>query len=169
MKICFDYEIFWKQKFSGVASRYYYNLIKYLSKNKNINLKVFASIYLNERLEKLSTDIINGYRLKNRIPYTGKIIEKFNSIICNHQIKKFKPNIIHKTYYSNKIKKNNSKVVLTVFDLCHEKFSNYKYMPKQYSLEIADHILCPSKKTKNDLSNIYNINEKKNYSNIFWN
>ena len=46
MKICFDYEIFWKQKFSGVASRYYYNLIKYLSKNKNINLKVFASIYL---------------------------------------------------------------------------------------------------------------------------
>ena len=53
MKICYDYEIFWKQKFSGVASRYYFNLIKYLSYNQNLKIKVFANIYLNERIENL--------------------------------------------------------------------------------------------------------------------
>ena len=161
MKICYDYEIFWKQKFSSVASRYYFNLIKHLSYNQGLKIKIFASIYLNERIENLSSNILTGKRMKKRIPYTGKIIEKFNSTLCNYQISKFNPDIIHKTYYSNKINKKNSKVVLTVFDLWHEKNSNFKYMPKKNSLEISDHIICPSNKTKIDLMNIYNVDSKK--------
>ena len=161
MKICFDNEVFWQQKFSGVASRYYFNLIKYLHYNKDIDLKVFASIYLNEKIEKLPKKILSGYRLKNRIPYTGKIFEKLNLAICKHQIKKFNPNIIHKTYYSSRLEKLNSKIVLTVFDLWHEKNSDYKYMPKKNSLNIVDHILCPSNKTKKDLIEIYNVEKEK--------
>ena len=51
MKICFDYEIFWKQRFSGIASRYFYNLIKTLSNFDNLDVKVFSKYYLNERLD----------------------------------------------------------------------------------------------------------------------
>ena len=58
MKICYDYEIFWKQKFSSVASRYYFNLIKHLSYNQGLKIKIFASIYLNERIENLSSNIL---------------------------------------------------------------------------------------------------------------
>tara|TARA_B110000014_G_scaffold261309_1_gene252757 strand:+ start:153 stop:1238 length:1086 start_codon:yes stop_codon:yes gene_type:complete len=161
VKICFDNEVFWQQKFSGVASRYYFNLIKYLHYNEDIDLKVFASIYLNEKIEKLPKKILSGYRLKNRIPYTGKIFEQLNSVICKYQIKKFIPDIIHKTYYSNNLEKLNSKIILTVFDLWHEKNSDYKYMPKKYALNIADHILCPSQKTKKDLIEIYNVEKEK--------
>lgn len=50
---------------------------------------------------------------------------------------------------------------MTVFDLWHEKNFNYKYLPKKYSLNISDHILCPSLKTKNDLVDIYDIDPKK--------
>ena len=133
MKICFDNEIFWQQKFSGVASRYYFNLIKCLINKGAIDLRVFASIYLNEKIESLPKNILSGYRLKNRIPFTGKIFEKLGYEICKYQIKKFSPNIIHKTYYSNKLEKLNSKVILTVFDLWHEKNSDYNFMPKKNS------------------------------------
>lgn len=161
MKICFDYEIFWKQKFSGVASRYYFNLIKYLAINGNLDIRVFANIYLNERIEELPSKIVIGKRMKIRIPFSGKILEKFNSILCDYQIEKFNPQIIHKTYYSNKIKIKKKKVILTVFDLWHEKNANFKYLPKEYSLNLSDHIICPSYKTKSDLINIYNLDEKK--------
>ena len=161
MKICFDNEVFWQQKFSGVASRYYFNLIKYLVKNSDIDLKVFASIYLNEKIEKLPKKILSGYKLKNRIPYTGKFFEKLNFVISKYQIKKFKPHVLHKTYYSSNLENINSKIILTVFDLWHEKNSDYKYLPKKNSIKIADQILCPSNKTKKDLMEIYNIEKEK--------
>lgn len=161
MKICFDYEIFWKEKFSSIASRYYFNLINSLLDERILNVRIFANLYINEAIERLPKQILFGKKINKRIPYTGRIIEKFNSIFCNYKINKFNPDIIHKTYYDNKIKKNNAKVVLTVFDLWHEKNFNCKYLPKKYSLNISDHILCPSIKTKNDLVDIYNIDPKK--------
>ena len=153
MRVCFDYEIFWKQSFSGVASRYYYNLINCLAASGKIDLKVFAGFYINEKLASLSKDKISGVKIKRKIPFTGKVFEKLNSSFCNYKISQFEPNIIHKTYYNNDIKKNKSKIVLTVFDLWHEKNSNFKILPKKKSIELADHILCPSNKTKKDLTN----------------
>ena len=82
MKICFDYEIFWKEKFSAIATRYYFNLINNLFNEKIIDIKVFANLYLNEQIEKLPKKILYGKKISKRIPYTGKILEKFNSILC---------------------------------------------------------------------------------------
>ena len=73
MKICFDYEIFWKQKLSSIGSRYYYNLIKNLTKYKELNLKIFAGFYLDEKISELSKDIVFGKRIRNKIPFTGKL------------------------------------------------------------------------------------------------
>ena len=162
MKICFDDEIFWKQKFGGISSRYFYNLIKILSENNDLNVKVFAKFYLNNKLDDLSKKIVIGNRVKFKPPFTGKIFQKINSLFLSKEIKAYKPNIIHKTYYSNYLKNNsNSKIVLTVFDLWHEKNSKNLFRPKEYSLKISDHILCPSNSAKNDLIEIYNIDEKK--------
>ena len=51
MKICFDYEIFWKQRFSGIASRYFYNIIKTLLNYNYLDVKVFSKYYLNKKLD----------------------------------------------------------------------------------------------------------------------
>ena len=162
MKICFDNEIFWTQRFGAISSRYFYNLIKTLSNNNKLEVKVFAKFYLNKKLDDLSKKIVIGNRVKFKPPFTGTIFRKLNSFFLNNEIKLYKPDIIHKTYYSNHLKNNNkSKVILTVFDLWHEKNSKILHRPKEYSLKISDHIVCPSISTKNDLIEIYNIDQKK--------
>jgi len=162
MKICFDNEIFWTQKFGAISSRYFYNLIKTLSNNNNLDVKVFAKFYLNNKLDDLSKKIVIGNRVKFKPPFTGIIFKKLNSLFLDNKIKLYKPDIIHKTYYSNHLKNyNKSMVVLTVFDLWHEKNSKTFYRPKEYSLKISDHIVCPSISTKNDLMEIYNIDRNK--------
>ena len=162
MKICFDNEIFWTQKFGAISSRYFFNLIKNLSTKKKLDVKVFAKFYLNNRLDDLSKKIVSGNKLKFKPPFTGNLYKKINAFFLNKEIKLFKPDIIHKTYYNNNIKKtNNSKIVLTVFDLWHEKNSKTLYRPKEYSLNISDHIVCPSVATKNDLIEIYSVDPKK--------
>jgi glycosyltransferase involved in cell wall biosynthesis len=162
MKICFDNEIFWTQKFGAISSRYFFNLIKILSDKSDLDVKVFAKFYLNNKLDDLSKQIVVGNKLKFKPPFTGIIYKKLNSIFLNKEINLFKPDIIHKTYYSNHLNNpNKSKVVLTVFDLWHEKNSNKFNRPKKYSLDVSDHIVCPSISTKNDLIEIYNIHPKR--------
>ena len=77
MKICFDYEIFWKETFSAVASRYYFNLINNLLSERILNVKVFANLYINKTIETLPKQILFGKKISKRFPYTGRIIEKF--------------------------------------------------------------------------------------------
>jgi hypothetical protein len=89
VKICFDNEIFWNQKFGGISSRYFFNLIKILSDNKNLNVKVFAKYYLNRKLDDLSKNIVIGKRVKFKPPFTGKIFLKLNSFFLHNEIKKF--------------------------------------------------------------------------------
>ena len=162
MKICFDYEIFWTQKFGAISSRYFFNLIENLSIKSNLDVKVFAKFYLNNRLDNLSKNVVIGNKLKLKPPFTGTFFKKINAFFLNKQIELFKPDIIHKTYYNFNLKKQNkSKVVLTVFDLWHEKNSKTLYRPKEYSLNISDHIVCPSVSTKNDLVDIYKIDPEK--------
>ena len=162
MKICFDYEIFWNEKFGSISSRYFFNIIQILNTIENVNVKVFSKFYLNTRIDKISKKIIKGNRVKLKPPFSGRIFQKLNSFFFNREITKFCPEIIHKTYYSKNInKRKNSKIVLTVFDLWHEKNSNNNYRPKEHSIEISDHIFCPSIFTKNDLIKFYNVDEKK--------
>jgi glycosyltransferase involved in cell wall biosynthesis len=162
VKICYDSEIFWSQAKGAIPSRYFFNLIKILSNNSKLNVKVFSKFYLNVKIDELSKEIVKGSRVKFKPPYTGIFFEKLNYFFLDYEIKRFKPDIIHKTYYANHFKKNyNSKIILTVFDLWHEKNSTIKHRPKEYSIKISDHIICPSISTKNDLIEIYNVDKKK--------
>ena len=79
MKICFDNEIFWTQKFGAISSRYFFNLIKNLSIKKNLDVKVFAKFYQNNRLDDLSKKIVSGNKLKFKPPFTGNLYRKLNA------------------------------------------------------------------------------------------
>ena len=163
MKIAFDYEIFWKQKFGGIASRYFFNLINYFFNKGIFDIKVFSKLYLNRRLEELPKEIIYGSKINYLPPFTGRFFEFYSRYVSNKKMLNYNSDIIHKTYYSNKfLKKTNTRVVLTVYDLFHEIYSSkLKYRPKKNAIKIADHILCPSFNTKKDLIELYNIDEKK--------
>ena len=168
MNIIYDYNAFSLQKFGGIT-RYYTELNKIFNKNENIKSKIIAPIHQNYYLKNNKyNERFNIYL--NRYPkYTKTFVENYNFYISNILINFIKPKILHQTYYSEKTYKFNktkTKSILTVYDLIHEIF--YKdfgfeknYRPKLTSLSQADHIICISNKTKNDLINIYNIPEDK--------
>ena len=161
MKIAYDYKIFWNQKYGGI-SRYFTNLFKNLNEQK-IDYKVFAPYYKNQYLLDLPNENIDGAHIRDSIPFISNIIKLYNESISARNIKKWKPDLIHYTYYYDKIKKQNTSIV-TVYDLIHEITSskiNKVIKPKKKMLDIADHIICISKNTKNDLLNFYDIDEKK--------
>ena len=101
MKISFDYEIFWKQKFGGIASRYFFNLIDYFFKKGIYDIKVFSKLYFNRILEELPKEIIYGTKINYLPPFTGRFFEFYTRYVSNKKMLDYNSDIIHKTYYSN--------------------------------------------------------------------
>ena len=169
MNIFFDHKIFVQQKLGG-PSRYIINLAKHLNEEKN-NAKIFAPLHINDFLKK-SSKIVKGFEKKIFFPdqfeksiKLKKILRSINNILIPSFINKFSPNIIHTTYYDEDNYKD-KKIVVTVYDCIHEIFyKDYGFekinYPKKKILEKADHVICISKTTKNDLINIYNVDENK--------
>ena len=168
MKIAYDHKIFWSQKYGGI-SRYFVSLFTNLSLKK-LDYKVIAPFYKNEYLNKIDPKNIDGKYIERLLPYTSFLFKKYNEIISPIKIKKWDPTLIHYTYYYQKLDKINKPIIITVYDLIHEKISienGNPIFPKKRMIEVADHIIAISKKTKEDLIKIYNIEEKKNFCNIF--
>ena len=164
MKIAFDYTIFMIQKYGGI-SRYFIELSKAL--NSNANCKIIAPISINNHLNQINQNLFNLKKI-NKIPiFTTKLISNLNLLTSSIYMKSWKPDIIHKTYFNtHSYKSINSKKILNVWDLSHEIYpefynKNKNWRPKKQALELADHIICSSYKTRNDLEKYYNFNLKK--------
>tara|TARA_Y100000590_G_scaffold164145_1_gene188096 strand:+ start:1488 stop:2588 length:1101 start_codon:yes stop_codon:yes gene_type:complete len=165
MNILFDYSIFFHQKYGGV-SRYFINLHNEFLK-KNINTKIIAPIHNNIFLKNYVKASSGNNYLKDYPRFTRKLLKTYNQLFSNLYCKLHKPDIIHKTFYEKNID-NDSKIkkILTVYDLIHEIYYNEYNLekdlkPKEIALKNIDKIICPSKKTKKDLINFYNISENK--------
>lgn len=162
MKIIYSNTIFFYQK-SGGISRYYINLAEQLSKYKVHPLIVAPlskNLYLkNFRKKKFS------FFLK-RFP-NWKILEKINYFFFKYISIKYRPDVIHETYFNkanlgcfkDKVK------ILTIYDLIHEKFkkiySNQNVPNKLNIIDYVDHFICISKKTQKDFIKYYKISPKK--------
>ena len=165
MKIFYDHKIFYLQKFGGI-SKYFINICDKIKSNHDI--KIIAPIHTNYYLDNFDKKRKFSFlKLKKHYLYTRKISNNINNFLFNSYCTFDKPDIVHLTYYDKNIYfKKNYKIVVTVYDLIHEIFENkYNFnYPKKFKakyLEIADIIICISNNTKNDLINIYGINEKK--------
>tara|TARA_Y100000389_G_C17446516_1_gene511940 strand:- start:187 stop:1290 length:1104 start_codon:yes stop_codon:yes gene_type:complete len=170
MKIFYDHKIFCKQEIGG-PSKYFVQLSSHLNKT-NVNAKIFAGFHLNKYLK--------NYEIKNSIGFEKKFffskyfvntkivpkINSFNEIINANFLRNFNPDVIHSTYYDGSFYTKNKPLVITVFDLIHEIF--YKsygyqnpYYPKKNAIDRANHIICISKSTANDLIQFYNVDQNK--------
>ncbi len=163
MKIAFDHTIFLIQKYGGI-SRYFNELSNNL--NDNYQTKIFSPIHLNEMINK--NNKIFCLKEINSIPnYSTKIINYLNFIINDFMFFKWKPNIIHKTYFNTyNYKYTKAKKVINVWDLSHEIFhdlykKNKDWRPKQKALKNIDHVICSSKNTQRQLIEYYNFDYKK--------
>lgn len=166
MKIAFDYSIFSLQKFGGI-SRYFVSLADSLKK-KEIDVKIFAPRHINNYIKELDQTLYHGKKITKIPAKMGRFYDLFNIFSSRKLIKNFDADIIHNTYFPrfSSLMSNLPRVV-TVHDMIHEKFkSNFGFWDSTSSLKLkaireADHIICISNSTKNDLLDLYNIDEEK--------
>ena len=160
MKIAFDHTIFLKQKHGGV-SRYFIELQKNLT-NKH-NSKIFCPIYVNEFLKSELKNNFNFLKIEGIPKYMTKILNFINYKTNDLNFLKWKPDIIHKTYFNSyEYRYSKAKKVINVWDLSHEIFhdmyqKNKNWRPKINALKNIDHVICSSKNTQKELVEYYNF------------
>ncbi len=114
MNILFDYSIFCHQKLGGI-SRYFINLQKIFKRDKNLKSKIFAPIHINKFLKNESEIKSLNYYIKDYPKYSRKIIKIINNNLSNLYCSYYKPDIIHKTFYSENFNNNKKiKKIITV-------------------------------------------------------
>lgn len=166
MKIAFDHQIFNAQSYGGI-SRYYTTLAQELLKQGQ-GVGVFAGVHRNNYLTTLPSDVVRGIKLNQYPPKSGRIFQAFNHYLANMQINNWQPDIVHETYYSSMpLLKATAPRVTTVYDMIHELY------PKMFSardnttdwkrktFDRVEHIISISQSTKNDLIELFDIEEDK--------
>lgn len=166
LKVAYDHQIFSLQRYGGI-SRYYHEMVKALSVQAGVAPKIFAQFYVNEYITGLGEKYIDGIKVSN-IRGMGASRFRLNDWICKRKIISYKPGVIHQTYYSsvNGLPVD-TPIVITVHDMIHEKYSHQFSNSKKISLQKyqaikrADHVICISQNTKNDLIDIFNVSPNK--------
>jgi hypothetical protein len=163
MRIGYTHNAFCRQPYTGIA-RYLTKLITTIGNQRNSDLKVIAPIFTDKFLVNLEKEYVFG----SHSPLNTSLIRIFsrslNSCIAPSIMRRWKPDIVHETYYSTQsISPPRSKVVLTVHDMIHERFPenfhgwNKTLKSKEIAIKRADHIICISQNTRNDLLSLYDI------------
>lgn len=167
LSVLYDHQIFSSQKYGGI-SRYFCELASNISNKENVDIEILSPLYINSYLDTFQNLQITGVKIPDFCPWEGQIASRFNRLISPILLNKKKDvDILHETYYGKEhLRKSNCKKIITVYDMIHEIFP--KYFPdasfretKKRAIEEADHIICISHNTKQDLMNILNIQEEK--------
>lgn len=158
----YDYQIFSRQRYGGI-SRYIYELAKHLSKHSDFDIKILAFACINEYIKKADPKLVLGFPIP-KIRNIGTILDWNNRQLSKIWLQNNTPHIIHETFYrSQGLTPKHVKTVLTVHDMIDEKFYTGSEMSykKAAAVKRADHIICVSENTKNDLIDILSVNPNK--------
>ncbi len=163
MKVYFDYQIFYLQKFGGI-SRYFIELSKELRKIEHCQPSLNVLIHQNNYVQ----DKEIGKFLKSLYKFNPKLsvrifrlLGRINSLIRFFSLT-LKSNIVyHETYYSHCLRKNQKHRVTTIHDMIPELFLSDKdefktlIQQKKEAIKNANAIIVVSESTKNDLVKFY--------------
>ena len=166
MKIAYDHQMFTNQSYGGI-SRYYKDLAGTLLKQGQ-NVNIFAGMHRNYYVPLLPKGIVRGIKLNN-YPFKSRLaFSRLNHVIGQLQMKQWKPDIIHETYYSSLASsKTNAVRFATVHDMIHELYPDMfssrdnTTQFKQDTISRVDHIISISESTKMDMMKIFDIEESK--------
>lgn len=162
MRIALDYQIFALQSYGGI-SRYFTRLALGMLK-LNQTVEIFAPLYRNSYLGALPQEIVNGRQFSRYLSKATPLILAYNQFRSDSQIDRWKPELVHETYYAKtRSTQKACPVVVTVHDMIPELFPNDFSSTdnlstiKRIAVNRADHIICVSENTKSDLMHLYGI------------
>ncbi len=154
MRIAFDPQIFCLQGVGGI-SRYVCALARNLEGMAGIQAQIFAPIHVNDILHRTFPD--QGYRI-TPLPKADRWLCTINQLMAWPMMSLFSPDIVHETFFAPfSLAPRSARRVITVYDMIHEKFPmmfeprNPTARWKRRAVFRADHVLCISEHTRQDL------------------
>lgn len=164
MRIAFDHQAFCRQIAGGI-SRYYCRLAEELSLLGQ-QVGTFAPVYRNVYLKELPSHLVHGYHVKNYPPKTANVCVAANALVAKTMIKRWKPDILHETYFRKRsVSSGQFPSVITVFDMISElygqehssKHVDFKNTEKYKAISRAEHVICISESTRQDLVQLFDV------------
>lgn len=166
MDIIYDYQIFSLQEYGG-ASRYFYEVASRIAEYNKYAVRIVAPLYINKYLKNNKSSLVIG-QYTPPIPKTNRVRGYINAVVTKGLLHKIKPDIVHETYYNViKLSPGKTVTVITVLDMIHEKFREWfsvndsTSIIKNSAVNRADHVICISENTKNDLMEIFHVKPSK--------
>ena len=165
MRIAYDHQIFGWHRYGGI-SRYFFELARHIDEHEGVNFKIVSPLFVNE------------YLLASRLPVAGIhvpqirrtrwLYRELNRWMAPIAMRHFNPDLVHETYYSQvTVAPRRAKVVITVHDMIHELFPtdfpkwDATTKEKASAVKRADHIICVSENTREDLIRILDVDSTK--------
>lgn len=166
MRIAYDHQIFSMQSWGGI-SRYFVRLAEELD-SADHDVSVMAHYHRNHHLESARASLIDGKSVTDWPHRFGRLAQRFNSVLTAGSLRRWSPDIIHQTYYQQKRRPTvDAPVVLTVYDMVHEimpavfRVNDRTPERKKRAVMYADHVICISENTRQDLLQFIDIDPAK--------
>ena len=153
--VVYDHQAFSLQRYGGV-SRYICELATRVHRASDFTARIVAPVHFNSYLPDCPVPQTAMYLRK--LWKTGPLYRAANNLLSPILMRASAPSLIHRTYFAPLAKPVDVPVILTVFDMIHELFpasfsaGDVTRRNKRVSVERADHILCISECTANDLT-----------------
>lgn len=156
IQIAYDHQIFSLQPYGGI-SRYFVELASRVAGDPDFRVCVVAPMHLNQLLRKNNTVPVHGTYVPH-VRGTRAVRFLSNSLASRVALFAAGADLIHETYYTyERIAPVRTPVVVTVFDMIHERFpSSFKARDstrsrKYAAIRRASRIICISESTRRDL------------------
>jgi glycosyltransferase involved in cell wall biosynthesis len=166
MKIVFDHQIFTQQSYGGI-SRYFVRLVQGLLALGH-QADVVAPIHRNRYLKDLPAQRVHGVEFARFPSKSGRLVMLANDQLSKLKMRNMGADLLHETYYTDRpVRASVKGRVITMHDMIHEKFAaefpvgDTTSKKKRLSVARADHVICISHSTKNDLCALFDIPEYK--------
>ncbi|MFA1703609.1 glycosyltransferase family 4 protein [Mycobacterium intracellulare] len=169
MKVAFDHQIFTFQRYGG-ASRYVVELANRLPDHGVSEVSVVAPLHINNYLADAG-HLTRGRYVANtfgdswiRVRQSLPVLDIINRTAAPLSWRHAKPDIVHETYFSStKPVGRGRRRVVTVYDMTHDLFpEEFPFVgqtiaAKRAAVNRADHIICISENTRQDVARLYNV------------
>lgn len=166
MKVAFDSQIFLQQRYGGI-SRYFCELATATHKQQDIQIKIFAPMYINAYLPVLDRHLLTGYPITSWTRFT-KIQASAAKWYESMSMRLYQPQIIHETYYAPCPPHLPSALrILTIYDMIHELMpesfpkDDSTARDKAAAAARADHVICISESTRRDAIRLLGLSPDK--------
>lgn len=164
LRVQFDGQIFFRQSVGGV-SRYFVCLARELRCLGQIDATIDAPVHVNLYLRDEPALQMSG-KYVNKLPRSARLLTIANVVWLSVRKRRESPDLVHQTYYNkNGIFFPRCPIVTTVHDLIHERsprefsWADNVLEHKRYAISRADHIICVSRFTKDQLVEVYGVKD----------